>query len=75
MIRRRWDYERARLAFEATGITHKRAAALLGIAERSIRYYLSGERVPTVDVAVDWAHLCDVSLDQLLSWERNGQAT
>jgi transcriptional regulator with XRE-family HTH domain len=39
------DPEYIRQLFEATGLTQKVAAAAIGISERGLRYYLSGERV------------------------------
>lgn len=55
------------------GITQKDLATALGMKERGIRYYESGEREPDIDGLVAIADFFEVSLDYLVG--RSGDPT
>ncbi len=61
-----WSPVKAAKARDFAGLSQRALADKLGISERSLRYYETGERVPDVDVAAAWASVCSVALDALL---------
>ncbi len=52
-------------------VTQKEIGELLGIGERAVRYYESGERRPDFDGLLKLGEYFDVSLDYLVGWSED----
>ena len=59
-------YENLRLCRERHGYLQKELADKLGISERTLQRYESGESEPTVSVLVKLSQLYDMSIDVIL---------
>ena len=54
-------------------VTQKEIGELLGISERAVRYYETGERRPDFDGLLKLADYFQVSLDYLVGWSEQRQ--
>lgn len=54
-------------------ITQKEIGELLGISERAVRYYETGERRPDFDGLLKLGEYFNVSLDYLVGWSEDRQ--
>lgn len=61
--------ERIKMLMLERGLTQKELAKLSGITEASLSKYLSGERVPRIDVIVNLANALKVTTDELIGNE------
>lgn len=52
-------------------VTREEVGELLGIGERAVRYYESGERRPNFDNLLKLGEYFDVSLDYLVGWSED----
>ena len=58
--------ERIKILMDGKHLTQKELANRAGITEASMSKYLSGERVPRIDVIVNLANALDVTTDELI---------
>lgn len=58
--------ERIRMLMEEKKLTQKELASLSNITEASMSKYLSGERMPRIDIVVNIANALGVTTDELI---------
>lgn len=58
--------KRLRMLMQGRNLTQKELAELAGITEASMSKYLSGERVPRIDVVVNLSNALGVTTDELI---------
>lgn len=52
-------------------VTQKEIGEFLGVGERAVRYYETGERRPNFDGLLKLGEYFDVSLDYLVGWSED----